>query len=243
MKQVKYKLSGHIIALFIDFNLTFIRKISSIIFVIIFLSIGLFAQETVTDRDGNVYKTITIGSQVWMAEDLKTTRYRNGDLIATTSPDTLDISRENTPNYQWAYDGNESNVAVYGRLYTWYAVTDSRNIAPVGWHVSTDSEWTILINFLGGEIAAQGKLKEAGIAHWNSPNIDATNESGFTALPGGNRWDKSFSGLGNFTHWWTSTGYNSKFAWRRTLWKDVPIDNTGGYADKKIGWLVRCIKD
>ncbi len=202
------------------------------------------ASATVTDIDGNIYKTVTIGNQGWMAEDLKTTRYRNGDLISTTSPATLDISSESTPKYQWAYAGDESNVATYGRLYTWYAVSDSRSVCPAGWHVPSDAEWQTLIDFLGGERAAQGKLKEAGTTHWNSPNSDATNESGFTALPGGNRFNNEpFKGLGDFTHWWTATEYDAKFAWRRVMSKNAPEDHTGGWADKKIGWLVRCLKD
>ena len=85
---------------------------------------------TIKDIDGNVYITVTIGTQVWMVENLKTTKYRNGDLIGTTTPATKDITNETTPKYQWAYNGNESNVDIYGRLYTWYAVTDSRNICP-----------------------------------------------------------------------------------------------------------------
>ena len=202
--------------------------------------------ETVTDIDGNVYHTVTIGTQTWMLEDLKTTRYRNGDFIGTTSPATLDISSESTPKYQWAYAGNDSNVATYGRLYTWYAATDKRNICPVGWHVPTKVEWDILINYLGGEKAAQGKLKEAGTKHWNSPNTDATNESGFTALPGGNRWPNGrFLGLGDFTHWWTATEYESdpQMAWRRMLSKDAPVSNFKGSSGKGVGWLIRCIKD
>jgi uncharacterized protein (TIGR02145 family) len=123
--------------------------------------------DLVTDIDGNTYRTVTIGSQVWMAEDLRTTRYRNGDLIGTTSPSTLDISGESAPKYQWAYAGDEGNVATYGRLYTWHASTDNRSIAPVGWHVPTDAEWVTLTEFLGGEAAAQGKLKEAGTTHWS----------------------------------------------------------------------------
>ena len=123
---------------------------------------------TVPDIDGNVYNTVTIGTQVWMAENLKTTKYRNGDLIGTTTPATLDISGESYTKYQWAYDGNESNVATYGRLYTWYAVTDTRNVCPTGWHVPTDAEWTTLTTFLGGESVAGGKLKETGTTHWAS---------------------------------------------------------------------------
>jgi uncharacterized protein (TIGR02145 family) len=199
---------------------------------------------TVTDMGGNVYRTVTIGNQVWMAEDLRTTRYRNGDLIGTTHPATLDIRNESSPKYQWAYDGNEDNLAVYGRLYTWHAVADSRGIAPAGWHVPTEAEWAVLINRLGGESAAQGRLKEAGTSHWNSLNADATNESGFTALPGGNRDSNgSFLGIRDFTHWWTATAYDGSYAWRRALWKDSPMQSTGGWADKKMGWLVRCVRD
>ena len=91
---------------------------------------------------------IPVGSQVWMAENLKTTMYRNGDLVGTTTPATLDITSENIPKYQWAYDGIESNVATYDRLYTWYAVTDSRNICPTGWHVPSDAVWITLIDYL-----------------------------------------------------------------------------------------------
>jgi uncharacterized protein (TIGR02145 family) len=198
--------------------------------------------DTVTDIDGNVYQTVTIGNQVWMVEDLKTTRYRNGDPIGTTNPDTLDISSESTPKYQWAYNGDESNAVTYGRLYTWYAATDKRNIAPVGWHVPTNAEWDTLASFLGGKIAAQAKLKEAGTKHWNSPN-DGTNESGFSAIPGGNHWGNKFLGLGDFTHWWTATEHDTRFAWRRILKNDGPQKNFKGYARKDIGWLVRCMKD
>jgi uncharacterized protein (TIGR02145 family) len=199
-------------------------------------------KDIVTDVDGNVYRTITIGTQTWMVEDLKTTRYRNGDFIGTTNPDTLDISSEIAPKYQWAYNGDERNVVIYSRLYTWYAATDKRNIAPVGWHLPTNAEWDTLTNYLGGKIAAQAKLKEAGTKHWNSPN-DGTNESGFTALPGGNHWSNKFLGLGDFTHWWTATEYDTCFAWRRILKNDGPQKNFKGYARKDIGWLVRCIKD
>jgi uncharacterized protein (TIGR02145 family) len=143
--------------------------------------------QTVKDIDGNVYKTVTIGTQVWMGENLKTTKYRNGDLIRTTIPATKGIESEPTAKYQWAYDGNESNVATYGRLYTWYAVTDKRNVCPTGWHVPTDIEWTTLTTYLGGVRVAGGKLKETGTTHWQYPNTGATNETGFTALPSGYR--------------------------------------------------------
>ena len=111
-----------------------------IIIIILIQSCKKEVDYSLQDIDGNVYdNTVTIGTQIWMTENLRTTRYSNGDSIGTT---TLDISGESTPKYQWAYDGNESNVATYGRLYTWYAVTDSRNVCPVGWHVPSDAEWT-----------------------------------------------------------------------------------------------------
>jgi uncharacterized protein (TIGR02145 family) len=201
---------------------------------------------TIIDIDGNVYKTVDIGSQVWMAENLKSTRYSNGDTIGTTNPDTLNIRYQDAPKYQWAYAGIDSIVAIYGRLYTWYVVADKRNICPEGWHVSTDADWRNLTKFLGGDSLAQGKLKEAGTKHWNSPNTGATNESGFTALPGGNRWDYGrFLGIGEFTHWWTATE-NEKdtcMAWRRILVNKQPAKNYRGTADKKLGWYVRCVKD
>jgi uncharacterized protein (TIGR02145 family) len=103
---------------------------------------------TVTDGDGNIYGKVIIGTQVWLTENLKTTKYRNGDLIGTTTPAGLDIYDEVTPKYQWAYAGNEDNVATYGRLYTWYAITDTRNVCPTGWHVPSDAEWLTLENYL-----------------------------------------------------------------------------------------------
>ena len=201
------------------------------------------AGTTVTDIDGNVYKTVTIGNQVWMAENLKTTRYRNGDLVGTTSPATLDISSESTPKYQWAYAGDESNVATYGRLYTWYAVTDSRNIAPAGWHVPMVAEWRVLINFLGGASLAHGKLKETGTMHWKIPDSDATNESGFTGLPGGSHWTTVFKDIGECGHYWSATEREAEGAWRLLLDKafnEYPFLNSSG---KKVGWSVRCLRD
>ncbi len=201
-------------------------------------------ENTVTDIDGNVYQTVTIGNQVWMAENLRTTRYRNGDLIGTTSPATLDYSNESAPKYQWAYDGDERNAAVYGRLYTWYAVTDNRNIAPVGWHVPTNAEWTTLIHFLGGESVAGSKLKEAGTMHWKSPNAGATNESGFTALPAGSHWfTGEFVQKGERGHCWAVDMQYPGWAWRVLFRYDGSIENQRGSSSPKIGWSVRCIKD
>ena len=159
---------------------------------------------TVTDIDGNLYYAVIIGSQCWMAENLKTTKYRNGDAIPNV-----------TDNTTWSalitgalcnYNNDANNMTTYGRLYNWYAVSDSRNIAPVGWHVPTDVELTTLTDYLGGLSIAGNKLKEPGTTHWASPNTGAVNETGFTALPGGYRVSSgSFSNLGNNGYWWSST--------------------------------------
>ena len=194
------------------------------------------------DRDGNVYSTVKIGTQVWMVENLKTTRYSNGDLIGTTTPASSDIRSEDTPKYQWAYDGNESNVATYGRLYTWYAVNDSRNVCPDHWHVPTQAEWTTLTDYLGGQSISGGKLKEAGTTHWMSPNTGATNETGFTALPGGYRLSSGgFGGLGSDGAWRSSTVNNSNEDWTIGMGNSY-TDAYGSNNSKRSGYSVRCIQ-
>ncbi len=198
---------------------------------------------TVTDIDGNVYNTVTIGTQIWMRENLKTTRYRNGDLIGTTTPATLYTSTQSSPKYQWAYAGNESNVATYGRLYTWFAATDSRKICPTGWHLPTDAEWATLTTFLGGERVAGDKLKETGTGHWSSPNTGATNSSGFTALPGGIRdSDGTFDYVGGHGFWWSSTEKDTHNAWYRSMGYHTSSARRNTYPSS-YGLSVRCVKD
>ena len=195
------------------------------------------------DIDGNIYTTVKIGTQTWMKENLKTTKYRNGDPIGTTTPATLDITAETAPKYQWAYAGNVSNVATYGRLYTWYAATDSRSICPTGWHLPTDAEWTTLTTFLGGETIAGGKLKETGTNHWISPNTGATNSSGFTALGGGYRIDGgAFSAFGSYGAWWSSTENNTLSVWHRYMYWSVS-DVNRSYSSKSHGLSARCLRD
>ena len=159
---------------------------------------------TVTDIDGNIYNSVTIGNQVWMAENLKTTKYQNGEAIPNVTDDT-EWSNLVTGAYS-DYNNDPSNSDTYGRLYNWYAVDDSRNICPSGWHVPNYSEWTTLENYLGGYLVAGGKLKETGTTHWSSPNTGATNETGFTALPAGGRGSNpgDFIYLGERAVWWTS---------------------------------------
>ncbi len=159
----------------------------------------------VTDIDGNTYQTIKIGNQWWMAENLKVTHYRNGDAIPNVTDYTEWVYL--TSGAYCAYDNDNSHVATYGRLYNWYAVSDSRNVAPSGWHVSTFEEWQTLEDYLGGSSVAGGKLKEAGTSHWASPNTGATNESGFSALPSGYRSHVygHYSAMGFYCDFWTST--------------------------------------
>nr|MBC8213906.1 fibrobacter succinogenes major paralogous domain-containing protein [Candidatus Neomarinimicrobiota bacterium] len=142
---------------------------------------------TMTDIDGNTYQTIQIGTQIWTTTNLKVTHYRNGDAILTgySNSEWSDLDDTETGAYA-VYDNNETNADTYGYLYNWYAVDDRRNIAPEGWHIPSDQEWQILVDFLGESVAA-GKMQETGTEHWDSPNSSATNESGFTALPGGYR--------------------------------------------------------
>ncbi len=198
---------------------------------------------SVSDIEGNVYKTIAIGTQTWMAENLKTAKYNNGDLIGTTTPAILAITAEAEPKYQWSYDSTESLVSTYGRLYTWYAVSDSRQVCPTGWHIPTDEEWRILRDFLGGSSVSGAKLKESGLINWSEPNTDATNETGFTAIPGGIRLaGYGFSSLGFAGSWWSSTYYDVNTVWAWSM-NNTTGDITRGVGENSNGLSVRCVKD
>lgn len=196
---------------------------------------------TVTDYDGNVYNTITIGTQVWLVENLKVTHYRNGDPIPNVTGDA-DWSNLTTGAY-CNYNNSVNYGMTYGRLYNWFTVNDSRNIAPTGWHVPSDEEWTTLTNYLGGEMVAGGKLKEMGITHWISPNTGATNETVFTALPGGVRYvDGSFLNIGISSKWWSAAELDARSAWYRYL----EFNNSSvvrNEARKGVGFSVRCVRD
>lgn len=199
---------------------------------------------TLTDVEGNLYKTITIGTQVWMAENLRVTKFRNNDPIAhiTSAAEWKNLS---TPGYCF-YENTESieKQVTNGGLYNWFAVSDSRSIAPEGWHVATDADWKTLTTFLGGESIAGGKLKESGITHWRNPNQAATNSSGFTALPAGRReyTDGSFINSGFNTFWWTSSAYNPDYSWYRQVNYDGAYVNPANF-HKQYGFAVRCVKD
>ena len=202
----------------------------------------IFTTYALVDADNNFYHSVTIGTQTWMKVNLKSTKYRNGDLLGTTDPATKDVSGESAQKYQWVYDGNDNNLSLNGRLYTWYVATDSRNICPAGWHVPSKTEWMTLVDYDGGMAVAGLKLREAGTSHWY-PNTDATNESGFTALPGGSRLpDGSFWGSGHAGVFWTITPTVSvNYSWTVVIYGDrANIDYTS--QGLVSGQSIRCIK-
>jgi uncharacterized protein (TIGR02145 family) len=199
------------------------------------------APTTVTDVDGNVYNTVQIGDQIWMKENLKTSRYNTGSAIPYVV-DNGSWSGLNTGAWSY-YNHDENNNAIYGKLYNWYAV-EGDSLCPVGWHVPTDAEWTVLTDYLGGESVAGGKLKEVGTFHWTGSNTGATDEVGFTALPGGIRHvDGSFSSIRTFGYWWSATPNGSYNSWSRYLsFYSANVYRTSIY-DKRYGFSVRCLRD
>ena len=198
---------------------------------------------TVTDIDGNVYPVITIGNQVWMKENLKTTHYRNGDaLISGLTDETWGTTQSGAFTI---YNNDAAITAQYGNLYNWYACIDSRKIAPQGWHVPTKEEWETLITSVGDFLTAGGELKETGLAHWNTPNSGATNNSGFIALPAGSRLDNgTFIAMGDKGWWWTTTEYlaGSGDAEAVLMFNDSP-EASQVTGSKATGASIRCVKD
>lgn len=211
---------------------------------LLLVSLGLTSlqAQTVKDIDGNVYKTVKIGTQTWMAENLKTTKFNDGKVIPLVTDTTWHSIK--TPGYCW-YDNNKTtNKNLYGAMYNWFAVNNGK-LCPSGWHVPNWDEWTTLINYTGGENFAAGKLKEAGTAHWKSPNADVTNESKFTALPGGSRFDidGSYYGMGDYGNWWSSTEFDSFSPGTAfILMMDYrSVETSKGFPKKQSGASVRCV--
>ncbi len=221
-----------------------------------------FEAGKVKDIDGNVYNTVAIGTQLWMVENLKSTKYNNGESIGTTEPHNLDISGETDPKYQWAYNGNEDNAAIYGRLYTWFTVTDSRGVCPDGWHVPTHAEWTTLEDYLiangynyDGTITGNKIAKSLGSATlWqasgtvgaigNTGYPEKINVTGFTSVPTGYRHPNLsiWYYLGQFGHLWTVTEYDGESGWFLSTCYAYNYTVQGGGL-KKAGFAVRCLKD
>ena len=200
------------------------------------------AENKITDIDGNQYDVIKIGNQIWMKENLKVSKYRNGESIPTGLDDNAWL---NTNKGAYAiYNNNNANNAIYGKLYNWYAVSDSRGLCPSGWHVPIDSEWTTLTDYLGGESVAGGKMKSTGTTLWSSQNFEATNESSFSALPGGSRsYDGGFNNITRyFAFFWSATETDSNGAMDRSL-VDSEITVMSLSATKSFGASVRCLRD
>jgi len=194
--------------------------------------------QTVTDIDSNVYKTVVIGTQVWMAENLKTTRYRNGDTIPVVPKNP--IWSELKTGACFEYPGTNG---AYGKLYNFFAVTDSAKLCPAGWHVPSVAEWSKLTDFLGGKDVAGGKLKEKGKKYWQKPNTGATDKYDFKALAGGARLN---TGICSFAMqvgmWWSSSSYNagSAYAFSMAFNNDIVYERQNS---KAYGSSVRCVKD
>ena len=208
----------------------------------------------IDSRDGNEYNWVQIGDQVWMAENLAYLPSVN--MVADGSEDAAG-------SYYYVYGYNGTNVAdakatanynTYGVLYNWPAAMNGaassttnpsgvQGVCPDGWHLPSDAEWTELTDYLGGESVAGGKLKETGTTHWASPNYEATNETGFTALPGGYRnFNGYFNLIGNYGYWWSATEYGTYLAWYRYMYytgSDVDRDSDC----KEVGFSVRCVRD
>jgi uncharacterized protein (TIGR02145 family) len=195
----------------------------------------------VTDIDGNIYNTVTIGTQVWLTEGLKTTKYNDGSAITNITDNTAWST--NATGAYCDYANTPANSSTYGRLYNWYVIgsTNPKNVCPTGWHVATDADWTALATYLGGESVAGGKLKETGTTHWATPNTGATNETGFTALPGGYRSQSGSFGLsGTYGFWWTATEGGDTFAFYRYMFNTSASLGIGDN-EKHGGFYVRCM--
>ena len=206
----------------------------------------------IADFDGNIYYTVNIGTQTWMAENLKVAHYPDGTTIQLVEDNSTWYALDYTDKAYCYHNNNSSNSDIYGALYTWATAMNGassslsnpsgvQGVCPDGWHLPSDAELTELTDYLGGEYVAGGKLKEAGTTHWRSPNEGATNESGFTALPGCYRkHDGGFCiyGIGYYGGWWTSTEHSSTIAWHRWLYNEKSSMESN-YVDKKFGFYVR----
>lgn len=192
-------------------------------------------------RDGQLYSVVLIGDQVWMSQDLRATKYNDGTDIPNIT-DNSDWINLTSGAYCW-YENNESFKSLYGGLYNWHAVNTGK-LCPIGWHVPSNKEWITLIGYLGGEDVAGGKLKEAGYSHWLYPNTGATNKSGFTSLPSGDRigqFGEFYNLLGYGIYWSTDEVSTTHAINRVSVFDDSNFRI--GYDKKTAGFSVRCIKD
>ncbi|HEY2720430.1 MAG TPA: FISUMP domain-containing protein, partial [Chitinophagaceae bacterium] len=197
---------------------------------------GSIAKTQVTAQDGKTYRTVKVGNQTWMAENLDVSTYRNGDSIPQVQDPKLWSSLKAGA---WCYYESKNDMGViYGKLYNWYAVIDPRGLAPEGWHIPSDAEWTQFAGFLGGRVGTSGKIKSP--RGWSGGG-NGTNETNFSALPGGTRSVELFSFAGNYGYWWTSSEFDSYSAWNRFLsYNNNDVGRSTGW--KQFGNSVRCIK-
>jgi uncharacterized protein (TIGR02145 family) len=208
--------------------------------------------EVLTDYDGNTYKTVQIGDQVWMAENLRTTHYSDGEAITLVEKSSNWVKMTVEDRAYCYFENSINNGAIYGLLYTWAAAmkgeknkpNNVQGVCPKGWHLPQNSEWSELAEFLGGEYLAGGKMKEAGTTHWNSPNKEASNESGFTGLPGGSRYSYGdFIEAGSIGYFWsTSVSDDSVQVIYRSLYYTSGQLYQGTH-HMTYGFCVRCVKD
>lgn len=197
--------------------------------------------KTVQDRDGNIYKTVKIGEQLWLQSNLNVSKFRDGTAIpqAKTAEEWEKAGEQGKPAWCF-YDNNPENGKIYGKLYNWYAVNDPRGLAPVGWHIPSDEEWTSLTDHLGGNEVAGGKLKAK--FKWEIPNTSATNSVGFAGIPGGGcDYFFAFGSIGKFGLWWSATGEKIYARCLMLGWKSSNADRLDG--DKDHGMSVRCLRD
>jgi uncharacterized protein (TIGR02145 family) len=209
---------------------------------------------TTSDIDGNIYDIVTIGKQMWMKENLKTSKYNDGTNIPLVT-DNDEWAELTSPTYCWYNNDQITYKATYGALYNWYTVNTGK-LCPTGWHIPSDKEWSELIIYLGNWTIAGGKMKEIGTTHWANPNIGATNKSGFTGLPGGGRWEHNFVDINESGGWWTSTEYLDSKAFFIGLYREHAFVlnrksindkgdsiNDGAATAKWVGFSVRCVRD
>ncbi len=212
-----------------------------VVIILPFIFLSQSPAQTVSDADGNKYPVITIGKQIWMAENLKTTKFNDGKQIPLVK-EFNDWKKLETPAYCWLLN-DIKNKEEFGALYNFYAV-NTRKLCPVGWHVPSKGDWSNLELFIGNQNTAGAKLKEPGSDHWQNSIIVSTDEFGFTALPAGSRMlEGDFpTEAGSFAVWWSSTEFSKIAGWNRGLFYSSSYFY-GGNDNKKNGFSVRCIKD
>lgn len=208
---------------------------------IFLISICSFSQNKVTDVSGNIYKTVKIGTQIWMAENLSVSTFRNGDPIREITSYEEWLSANNSGKPAWCYYEFNSKNSGFGKLYNWFAVNDPRGLAPKGYHIPKDSEWTLLENFLNKNGTACNELKSVtGWVDMNGNNISGTNDSGFNSIPSGALYaDGNFVSLGEEAYYWTSTVEDDVTSWYRYVNETITRAWNFHYAHLSI----RCIKD